>query len=236
MKWSYGVVTTIERREDLLPKTLDSLCAGGFDKPRLFVDNCNDPKLYDCFGLETTFRHPKILLGANHILALLELYIRSSKADLFALFEDDFVTYINLRQYLETCNYPENGYWNLYTFPQNQQLAPKHNQPCWFLSNQYGRGAVALVFNKNALIKFFSQSYVLKSISETKGWKSIDGVILTAFKNVGWKEYCHNPSLVQHTGEKSIMGDRQHQKANSFRGEEFNAMKLIEEKGANNES
>ncbi len=235
MRWSYGVVTAIERKEDLLPRTLDSLCEGGFDKPRLFVDGCNDPKLYEHFGLEVTFRYPKIIFGANHILALLELYARDSRSDLFALFEDDFVTYLGLREYLETCDYPETGYWNLYTFPQNQQLAPKHNRPCWFLSNQYGRGAVALVFSRNALITFFSKSYVLKSISETKGWKSVDGVILTAFKNAGWKEYCHNPSLVQHTGEVSVMGNRKHQKATSFRGEDFNAMQLVKEKGANND-
>ena len=42
MKWTYGIVSTEERKEDLLPRTITSLYHAGFDKPRLFIDNYID--------------------------------------------------------------------------------------------------------------------------------------------------------------------------------------------------
>jgi hypothetical protein len=38
----------------------------------------------------------------------------------------------------------------------------------------------------------------------------------------------HHPSLVQHTGDVSAMGNRPHQKASSFPGEEYDALTLLE--------
>ena len=233
MKWSYAVTTVLERREDLLPKTLGSLCAGGFDKPRLFIDNCNDPKLYDCFGLEVTTRYPQIKTFGNWILTLWELWIRQPNMDRYAIFQDDILVYPNLRQYLESCEYPvPESYINLYTVPQNQQLAPKHNRPCWFLSNQYGRGAIALMFSLEAVRFLLRCKNIINKPTSVKGFKNVDGAILTAFKAAGWKEYCHNPTLTYHIGDKSSMGNRPHQKPTSWRGEDFDAMKLVEEKGA----
>ncbi len=230
-KWAYAVTTTIERREDLLPKTLASLAKGGFDKPRLFVDNCNDPKLYEHFGLEVTVRFPQIKTFGNWILALWELWIREPNRDRYAIFQDDILVYPNLKQYLDSCEYPTpESYINLYTVPQNQQLAPKHNRPCWFLSNQYGRGAIALVFSLDAVKFLLSQKHMVNKPMGVKGFRNVDGAILTAFKASKWKEYCHNPTLTYHIGDKSSMGNRSHQKPTTWRGEDFNAMKLIEEK------
>ncbi len=161
MKWSVGVTTVLERKNDLLPRTLDSLCAGGFDKPRLFVDNCNDPKLYEHFGLEVTTHYPQIKTFGNWILSLWELWIREPNRDRYAIFQDDILVYPNLKQYLDSCKYPiSECYLNLYTVPQNQQLAPKHERPCWFLSNQLGRGAVALVFSHEAVKFLLKQKHI----------------------------------------------------------------------------
>jgi len=51
---------------------------------------------------------------------------------------------------------------------------------------------------------------------------------VTALKKVGWKEYVHNPSLIQHTGKISIIGNGNHPLAPSFKGEEFDALDLLE--------
>jgi hypothetical protein len=96
--WAYGVTTVPSRRNDLLPETLCSLCEAGFDAPRLFVDGDNDPKGWEReFGLETTCRYPTIRTHGNWILALSELFIREPHAERYALFQDDLITYRNLR-------------------------------------------------------------------------------------------------------------------------------------------
>lgn len=228
MLWAYGVTTVPSRINDLLPQTLASLQDAGFPKPRLFVDGEADPTAYKRFGLEVTTRHPAIRIFGQWVLTLWELYLRQPLADRYAIFQDDFITYKNLRQYLEKCPYPERGYWNLYTFPKNQKLAPKGTTG-WYLSNQLGKGAVALVLNREAVTTVLGHQHMLKRPQQAnkRSYKAVDGAIVTAFKKADWKEYVHNPSLVQHTGEQSTLSNKKHALAISFRGNEFNALELL---------
>src|SRR5437870_5459108 len=109
MKWSYGVTTVPSRRSTLLPKTLQSLRAAGFGEPRLFIDGCKQDEAvgYSCqFRLPITARDPAVRPAGNWILSLWELYIREPVADRYAIFQDDLITYRNLRDYLEACKYP----------------------------------------------------------------------------------------------------------------------------------
>ena len=77
--------------------------------------------------------------------------------------------------------------------------------------HQHGRGAVALVFNQEAAVKLLSSQYMqIRIMDAVKGHKSIDGAVVTAMNMEGWTEYVHNPSLTQHTGEVSSMGNRKH--------------------------
>lgn len=224
MLWSYGVTTVPERFDILLPKTIESLKSAGFDNPRLFIDGCVDPKQYlESFpSLEITVRREQIRSYGNWVLALWELYIRSARADRYAIFQDDLVACKNLKSYLESCTYPECGYLNLYTHPQNQELANRSGFTGWFESNQRGRGAVGLVFNRPAVVALLGQQvFIAKPQHPIKGHKSIDGVVLTSMRNAGFKEYTHNPSLIEHTGEVSSMGNRQHPTSESFPGEEY---------------
>ncbi len=232
-KWAYGITTVPSRRESLFPRTLASLKLAGFDKPRLFVDGDVDGSWYRShgLGLEITCRYPAIRTYGNWILSLIELYIREPTADRYAIFQDDFVTYVNLREYLDKCIYPEKGYLNLYTFPSNQQLAPA-GKTGWYLSNQMGRGAVALVFSVGAVRTLLTNQASVDHLVERpqdahRGHKAVDGGIVTALKKAEWKEYVHNPSLVQHTGIVSSMGNPQQLLAPSFRGENYNAMDLL---------
>lgn len=224
MNWSYAVTTTPNRRDNLLPRTLESLRAGGFDRPRLFVDG--PPGTHDDLGLPVTYRGETIKTFGNFYLGLLELVIREPNADRYAMFQDDLVTYWNLRQYLEKCADPPRGYWNLYTFPHNLVRCNGHEG--WSHSDQMGKGAVALMFCRDAAHTLLTQWHmVVKSADPKRGWKNLDGCVVTAMKAVGYKEYVHNPSLVQHTGDSSSIGNARHQKANSFRGEEYDALEIL---------
>lgn len=224
MKWSYGVTAVPERVQNgLLEKTLQSLFEAGFDKPRLFIDGPLEvvPSWMSLY--ERTVHVPKVRTFGNWVLTAWELYLRDPHADRYVIFQDDFVTYRNLRQYLERCEYPEQGYWNLYTFSQN--IKPLNG---WYESNQLGKGAVALVFNNKAIRTLLAQQYMVdRPLNPNRGWKAVDGGIVSAYKLIGWKEYVHNPSLVQHTGLESSMGNRRHELAKTFKGEDFDALELL---------
>lgn len=243
MIWSYGLTTVPRRRTNVLPRTLASLKDAGFDKPTLFVDGISrdDATAWEReFGLPVVNRSPQIGAFGNWVLGLVELCIRNPRADRFAIFQDDFVTYPNLRQYLERSNMPEDGYCNLYSFPSNEIIRPKevgwyearplegknatlyHGKP-----GQTNRGAVALVFSRAAVIKLFSSEHLATKPFEARDpTKRIDGCVGTALNKAGFREYVHNPSLVQHTGAVSAMGNLPHKKSQTFRGENFDAMRL----------
>lgn len=244
IEWAYGVTTVPERRHTLLPKTLASLKEAGFPTPRLFIDKCEDcdgKSWQQEFGLQCTIHGgDPIRTYGNWVLALAELYIRQPNAQRFAMFQDDFVTYRNLRQYLESCPFPEQGYLNLYLFPQNAPVtmrkmgvawAPPDNTKGWYASNQRGRGAVALVFNREGVLALLTHQHMVeRPFSAHRGHKSVDGGVVTAMVKMGWKEYVHNPTLVEHTGKRSSMGNPEYPVGVGFLGEVYNAMDLLEKK------
>lgn len=238
MRWAYGVTTVPGRKDNLLPRTLASLKNGGFDEPRLFVDGTKDSKWYeDKFGLEVTVRYPTIRTAGNWTLALAELYFRNVEAERFAIFQDDFVTYKNLRRYLDRCDYPETGYWNLYTFKSNEPAIlrkeglpapPTDNHVGFYESNQHGRGAVALVFSRQAVMTLLTHPHMVERPSDPlRGWKAIDGGIVESFKKAKWKEYVHSPTLVQHTGFESSMGNKPHKQSRLWMGEDYDALEML---------
>lgn len=229
MKWAYGVTTVPERRDDLLPRTLASLVAGGFDNPMLFVDG--DTAGNDWYSLMAwkEFRYPRINAYGNWLLALLELYIRGPHADRYAIFQDDIVCCRNLRAYLEAGEMPGKSYWNLFTSPDNQELAKGKG---WFPSNQRGRGALALVFSREGVVTLLtSQHMMMKPQDQRAGHCNIDGAVSDAMRKAGWVERCHNPSLVQHMGVETTIGPPHgtHVKptASSFPGENYDLMELL---------
>lgn len=225
MIWSYGITTVRSRRDNVFRTTLASLKEAGFDKPHIFLDGGTEDD-YKEFGLPMTIHSCNIRTAGHWILSLIELYTKSPNAHLFAMFQDDFVTYKNLRQYLETFQYPTKGYLNLYTFPENQDLCPE-GKVGWFKSNQFGKGAVALVFDRETITALLGQPYMwLRFQDEMKGHRNVDGGVISAMRNVGFTEYVHNPSLVQHIGKISSMGNSEHAQAPSFRGVDFDAMSL----------
>jgi hypothetical protein len=225
--WSYGVTTVPSRIDTFLPKTLQSLAAGGFDNPRLFIDGAQDDGNYDCFNLETTFHYPPVRAFGNWMLALWEMWFRNPLSHRYAIFQDDLLTSKGLREYLSKCEYPTRGYCNLYTFPVNQRLSPP-NKTGWFLSNQLGKGAVGLVFDRNTVKTLLTSFHMADRVSDPRrGHRALDGGVVTALKKEKIKEYCHNPSLLQHTGYPSAIGNGNHDKATSFCGESSNLVDLL---------
>lgn len=230
--WSYGVTTVPSRREDLLPRTLDSLKAAGFPTPRLFIDGTSDAGLYTQFGLPYTLRDPSVNGFGNWILSLAELYIRAPLSDYFAVFQDDLVLNQNVRQYIEACEFEEMAYLNLYTCfldpPGRQSPPPSEDFIGWYPSNQLGRGALGLVFNRKALHTLLShRSIVEKPTHAGRPWRGIDGSVSDALTSSGFIELIHSPSLIQHTGMQSTLRSAPHQLSNTFFGENYDAMNYL---------
>jgi hypothetical protein len=224
MKWAYGVTTVPERLTTTLPNTLASLAQAGFPAPVLYVDG---PGLTEAMtAYDVVVRPQRRRTVGNWVLGMWELYLRDPQADRYAMFQDDLLAVANLRQYLEGCKYPRNGYLNLYTFPENEKDAVG-----WHPSNQLGKGAVGLVFSNDALrVLLSSQHLVDKPTDPVKGHRNLDGCIVSAMSKAGWKEYVHMPSLLQHADDGvSSMGNRRHEQASSFPGEATDARSFARE-------
>lgn len=253
-RWAYGVTTVPARLDNLLPRTLTSLRLAGFDKPRLFVDglaNAETMAWERQFGLPVTARDEPVSVAGNWVLTAYELYIRDPNAERYALFQDDLITLPGLRTYLESCAFPANVYWNLYQSPSNLKIVPKDPATGeavkgWYPSNQFGRGALALVFNRNGLIRLLSSDHLINRFWDNplRGWRAVDGGIVDSMRKAGYQELVHHPSLVKHTGKISAMNklktatrddpppDRPFEwpslyDRSSFPGETFDALQLL---------
>lgn len=242
LNWSYGVTTVPQRKDNLLQTTLDSLKRAGFDAPRLFVDGARDG--YEKFGLEVTYRWPILKTHGNWILSIYELFIREPNAQRFAIFQDDIILCANTRAYLDSCPYPPKSYLNLYTFPANLELAPpgEPGRGRWYEAvslpdgcgqvyhgrmQQRGLGAVALVFDRDAVLTILqAQHMVERPMAIATYPKKVDGGIVESMNKAGFREWVHSPSLVQHVGDVSSMGNNPHPKAPNFPGEGFDALAL----------
>lgn len=238
IRWQYGVTTVLSRAKTLLPPTLDSLEKAGFSKPWLFIDDCPHSDVNKHYasllskvsGVSNSY--PKLGIVGNWILALWELYIREPQACLYAIFQDDISCCRNLREYLSWLKYPKNGYLNLYTFPKNQKLA-KQGQLGLFRASQNGLGALALVFSREVVQKLLASDHTVgkPTAARNRGKKTVDGMIVTALNKAKVFEYCHNPSLVQHTGRlASSSGNPIHPLAPSFPGSDFDCLTLLPSK------
>lgn len=237
--WMYGVTTTHERVSTTLPKTLHSLGEAGFTNPRLFVDDCPYEADFEQFDLEVSYRCPRIRMFPNWMMGLSELYYRVPNADRYAIFQDDVVFIKNLRYYLDTIYFPENGYWNLYTYVNEKRFLqaspPSDDYVGFYESNQKGRGALALVFNRDMVIKILQSKHMAnKVLHATKGYVRVDGAVIDAVTvDIGGKEYVHSPTLVSHTGASFSVKKQapiRYPAELKFPGIDFDALSFLNEK------
>lgn len=228
MKWVYGLTTVPSRRDNLLPRTLESLKKSGFGEPHLFIDACDDSKSYIReFGLPVTCHSRRVKTVSNWWLTLWELYYSNPKADRFAIFQDDIVTGLNLKAYLESQDLPEHTYWNLFSFRKNEyNLSVKG----WRRARLRGFGALGLVFSNNQVQKMLCTSHMVKKPHRDRAHICVDGAIWTMMNSRGCQETVHNPSLVQHIGGQSSMREKvwNDDTSKSFLGEDFDYLTLSE--------
>lgn len=220
-KWAVGITTVPDRLEDLLPRTIDSIIGAGFRSPQIFVDG--DPRSRKLpKGFKTVVRSQRVQAYCNFSLALHELFVSEPQADLYAMFQDDLMACHGLRFYLEACPYPENGYWNLFTFPINETLSSG-----WSPAKFRGKGAVALVFDRATARKLLTSPFWHNWPQRKDGWKSVDKAVTKALRRRQVTEYTHMPSLVYHVGDQSTVGSRRHAVARSFKGLHWDARILL---------
>lgn len=215
-RWACGVTTVPSRRDTYLPRCLASLAAAGFTDLRLFVDGGGDSDSWENeFGLPVTLRSGQpVRAFGGWVCALWELWARNPAAERFALFQDDAVFVKNLKGYLDRCRLDVNGktYWNLFTYPPPRQrdlLGEGCAVPGWYPSNQYGRGALGLVFDRQGVIDLLSARGMVDRPNDTdRGHRNLDGAVVQALGGQRYVELVHNPSLCEHLGEVSAIGHR----------------------------
>ena len=255
-KWVYGVTTVYQRFDTLLPRTLASLKAAGWDTPHLFVDGVGLSSIKHRYSelvqryeatypyLPLTVRYPAVKCHAHWHLSFLQLFETDPTADYYALFQDDFVCYRNTREYITRSPCPEKGYMSLLTnTATNEPIIagkpygtwheggltnrPESNPNLW----QAGRGAVALVFNREAAYELLSSPKMVEHATDTnRGWRKVDGAIVNAMNQAGYREYIHCPSLAQHTGhppETSTTRSLPIPLAATFLGEGVDALEFL---------
>lgn len=232
-EWSYGITTCPERIENgLLDQTKQSLAKTGFTNPTIFVDGPIGPWEFENTPNPASYRSANLRPFGNWMLAAWELWLRNPLAQRYAIFQDDVIAVYGLMNYLSTCEYPYDGYLNLYTFPENQKgMSLKLG---WYpAEGGQGLGALGLVFDNEAMSKLLRDPHlIMRCKNSHRGHKLIDGAVNEAMKNAGYKEYVHNPSLLQHAGQfKSTFPEKKnksHQLAPSFPGENVDINEFTE--------
>lgn len=233
MKWAIGVSTVPARLDTFLPRTLASLAAAGFDRPRLFVDGGDDPAPYWAYDVTTSMRgEPAVGNFANWYLGMAELYCRNPDADRFVMFEDDIILCRGVREYLEARPMPQNGYCNLYLGGERNEILSRQVVQGWFRSDQRAIGALGLMFDRATLIQLLGcENFVKHRIESNQGTMRVDGAACVALRckaNRIVSEFCHKPSLVQHCGSgASLLGHDRPAMSNCFPGEDFDVRTLL---------
>lgn len=102
--WAVGV-TTAPRPQPTLERTLSSLSAAGWERPRLFAEP--GTALPSAFAsLPQSRRESRLGAFSNWYLGLTELFFREPRADAYLMCQDDAVFALGARDYLETTLWP----------------------------------------------------------------------------------------------------------------------------------
>ena len=197
--------------------------------------------------LSLTFRQQAVKCHAAWWLAFQELFLQDPGASYYALFQDDCAAYLNLCSYLERRPCPDDGYMNLYTAtPGNEHIIRQESgqeKPVGWYEGvlkkrldsdpstypwQLGIGAVGLVFPRKAAYALLTSPKMIEhACDKTRGWRKVDGAIVNAMNQAGFREYIHNPSLLQHTGDHSTTGSMPMPYAATFLGEKVDALGFL---------
>lgn len=236
MEWACAVTTVSSRLDGPLKSSVESILNAGFPVNQVCVDGPVQflPRWLARQGVvQRSF--PCKAFG-NWCLALQELLFRFPEARRYAIFQDDVLCSRGVREYVERMEWEPRTYLNLVTYPAVAQFRPSKDYEGWFPSSQRGKGAQALVFDREGATRlltsrqFFDRRFdvSLDSRGRPKGTRNIDGGVVDALKLEGYTEVCHYPSLVTHlTDVPSAINNSQQPEITSWRGEEFDATSLL---------
>ena len=229
--WACGITTVPSRADGLLRQSIESLARAGFDRPVLYVDGLDPSWSPPCDEGQlagVVIHQPPVGHTPNWVVGLSHLFATQPHATYYAMFEDDLLANQHLRAYLERCTYPKQGYWNLLTHPEN--LVKTGGVDGWHLSNQRGRGAVGLVFNRSTAQAILSSRIFLDRcrLIGAGGAPAADGVVMDALSAQGYFEYIHCPTLLQHMGGNQSTLGHNYGEMLGWRGEDYNIMQILD--------
>ena len=248
MRWAVGVTSCPARLNNLLPRTLASLCDGGFDVDLLAVDGAEHADPYRKFGIPVvSTRFPAVNVHPHWELTARELFYRKRDADWFLISQDDMVVCRNLREYLERNPPPGEMSWGNLSSPKHEVVAAK-GRTGWVASQwtnghgpqtQRGYSAFGLVFSHAAMCALLSSDHWIERTIDKRNSrkfpKYVDGAIVTALNKAGWVEHCHHPALATHIGVVSSIRNKSWPApeffAPTFVGEDYDALALLKEEG-----
>lgn len=197
-----------------LGNTLTSIVEAGFIHPEVFYDGADkfvDPYLMCQYDFHTTTR--KLGPYGNWLRAMKYLVNMEPQAQWYAIFQDDIVVAKNthdwfLEEFPKLCVDEYLGCVSLYTSKVNQQPlsgwytledCPQNGKdsPLWARA----QGACAMVMPRLAAIEFLKRRVRI-------GSRNGPELRVAEFcVDSGIKYYTHTPSLVEHTGKVSSIGE-----------------------------
>ncbi|MBW3596230.1 MAG: PKD domain-containing protein [Planctomycetes bacterium] len=205
--WAIGV-TAAPRDPQTLPRTLASLEAAGFPRPRVFADG----DLEAPAGYEATRRSPAVGGWPNFWLAATELVARQPGADAYLLVQDDVIFSAGVFDYVSRFDVPDDcGVLSLF-------CPACHNRDLGWFAIPVGYGmasAQALAFPRERMYEFLAHPWTVNHRRNAPksehfrgdGLHHIDGVVGEWCRLTRRRCYCHSPSLSQHVGRDSVFFD-----------------------------
>lgn len=246
LKWAVAV-TTCDRPEPTLSRTVDSLISTGWKDIDLFSDGPISNSIPKNFfqrpnreGVRVHDRPTRLGAYGNFVCAASELFQTYSDRDYFLFVQDDVVFSKNCRAYLDATlsEKPKGAVWSLYCSGTDYtDFDKKYGDAYGWKETRRGwgmMGALTVVFSAADLISFLSsQSTWLHRITRgPKATRQVDAEIGLWAQNNRTPAMFHHPSLAQHIGEKSsiypsikAMSDRR--SSVTFVGEDFDALSFL---------
>jgi hypothetical protein len=203
----------------------------------------NDDKLQQV--LAVVKQYPRMGTVFHWHRTLLDMYSADPWSEYYAVFQDDIRCVKGLKDYILFSQIPQNSYINLLTFMENEEII-HDRQPGWMEAYrgksgyQRGRGAIALVFRHHVVeMLLSSRRFITRRHDAQLGNVALDGAVLGALAECSVSEFIHNPSLTQHVGIESSMGnpwnsnesDTRYAHAKSFPGECYNVYRSLPHSG-----
>lgn len=212
-------VTTTERGNPTLSRTLASLKAGGFDRVYVFSDGGQpeiDPS-FDLPELEIVVRPKRLGAWSNWLLSFSELNLRHPDAARYAIIQDDVLVPRNLAAWLDRNIDDSHPVWSLFcagahstTNPGWLNVSPGHGGYAYC-------GAQAFVVPREWSLKLLGDPGILSHKRNPPGrglpkshWRGdgehhVDGAIGRYAHDAGFPVKTHYPSIVSHVGDMSSL-------------------------------